>query len=403
MRLPTARLAGALILCLLLAWGIVQAQSGAEQPYVVLVSLDGFRYDYAARDGARHLLAMREAGASARSLLPSFPSVTFPNHASIITGLYPAHNGIVANGFFDPLRGAQFTVSKTGSDGSWYGGTPLWVLAEQQHTRAAAYFWPGSDGVIDGTRPSYWLPFDDSVPAAKRVEQILEWLRLPAAQRPHLLTLYLSDTDHAGHEFGPDAIQTRQAVARLDQVVGRLWDAIQAMALPVNLIVLSDHGMQTSDRVVDLRRYADLSKVRVVSSGPVALIYAPDQQVRENVYRSLKGRSRAFDVYRREETPPEWHYTGNPRVGDLVVVAQQPCDLVASDQAPRKGNHGYDVRRFPTMQGIFFAVGRNIRPGMHLDSFQNIHVYPFVAKLLGLRLPENLDGSPAVLESIYRP
>ena len=403
MRTRSARFVCALILCLLLAWSIGQAQNGADQPYVVLVSLDGFRFDYAPRDKARHLLAIRDAGASARSLVPAFPSVTFPNHTSIITGLYPAHHGIVANGFFDPMRQAQFEVSKTAADGSWYGGTPLWVLAERQHTRSASYFWPGSDGIIEGGRPSYWLPFDDKVPAEKRMEQVLEWLRLPAAQRPHLLTLYLSDTDHAGHDYGPDALQTRQAVARVDQVVGRLWDGIQAMELPVSLIVLSDHGMQVSDRVVDLRRYADLSKVRVVSSGPVALIYAPDGETRERVYRSLKGKSRAFEVYRREETPPEWHYTDNPRIGDLVVVAQQPCDLVANDAAPRKGNHGYDPRRFPAMHGIFYAIGRNIKPKARVDSFENIHVYPLIARILGLQLPEKLDGSPAVLESLYRP
>jgi len=403
MRISATRGAGAILLCLLFAWSIVRAQSGAGQPYVVLVSLDGFRYDYAARDKARHLLAIRDAGAAARSLLPSFPSVTFPNHTSIITGLYPAHHGIVANGFFDPMRRAQFEVAKTAADGSWYGGTPLWVLAEQQHTRAAVEFWPGSDGVIDGTRPSYWTPFDDSVPAEKRMEQILAWLRLPEAQRPHFLALYLSDTDHAGHQYGPDALQTRQAVARVDQVVGKLWDAMQTLALPVNLIIVSDHGMVNADRVVDLRRFADLSKVRVVSSGPVALVYAPDEETREKVYRSLKGKSRDFDVYRREESPPEWHYTGNGRIGDLVVVAQQPCDLAASDTAARKGNHGYDVRRVPAMQGIFYAIGQNIRAKARVDSVENVNVYPLVAKMLGLQLPENLDGSPAALESLYRP
>jgi alkaline phosphatase D len=402
MQTRAARFAYVLILCLLLAWSIGQAQSGAGQPYVVLVSLDGFRFDYAVRDRARHLLAIRDTGASARSIVPSFPSLTFPNHTSIITGLYPAHHGIVANGFFDPMRQAPFETAKTAADGSWYGGTPLWVLAEQQHTPSATYFWPGSDGVIEGVRPSYWLPFDDKVPAEKRMEQVLEWLRLPAAQRPHFLTLYLSDTDHSGHDYGPDSVQTRQAVVRVDQVVGKLWEGIQALQLPVNLIVLSDHGMQNSDRVVDLRRYADFSKTRVASSGPIALIYPPDTEARERIYRSLKKKSRAFDVYRREETPPEWHYTDNPRIGDLVVVAQQPCDLVASDAKPRKGNHGYDSRRYPTMQGIFYAIGPNIRPNARVDSFENIHIYPFVAKILGLQLPENLDGSPAVLESLYR-
>jgi alkaline phosphatase D len=392
----------ALVLGLLLAWGVGQAQSGADQPYVVLVSLDGFRYDYAARDKARHLLAIRDHGASARSLIPVFPSLTFPNHTSIITGLYPEHHGIVANGFFDPMRQMPFDRARS-TDGSWYGGTPLWISAEQQEMRTASYFWLGSDGVIDGVRPSYWQTFDDTVPAEKRMQQVLDWLHLPAAQRPHFLALYLSDTDHAGHDYGPDALETRRAVAELDQVIGKLQTGIQALGLPVNLIVVSDHGMQSADRVVDLRNYADLKQVRVISSGPLALIYAPNPDTREQTYRALKRKGRPFDVYRREETPAEWRYRDNPRIGDLVVVAQQPCDVVASDAKPRKGNHGYDVRRFPTMQGIFYAIGPNIRPETHVESFENIHIYPLVARILGLRLPEKLDGSAAVLESMYRP
>ena len=273
----------AAIAVLLAALGI--AQTGATGPYVVLVSLDGFRYDYAQRDKARHLLAIRDEGASARSLTPSFPSLTFPNHTSIITGLYPEHHGIVANGFYDPARHLQFDPKKSTSDGSWYGGTPLWVLAERQKVRTAAAFWLGSDAEIGGVPPSYWLPFDDTVPAEKRMQQVLDWLRLPASERPHFLTLYLSDADHAGHQYGPEALETRQAVGRVDQVIGKLQEGIRALALPVDLVVVSDHGMQSSDRVVDLRRYADLSKVRVVSSGPIVLIYAPDAESTEEPTR----------------------------------------------------------------------------------------------------------------------
>lgn len=398
-----ARLACLLILALLLVWNAGLAQGVREQPYVVLVSLDGFRHDYAARDKARHLLAIGEAGASASSLIPSFPSLTFPNHTSIITGMYPEHHGIVANGFYDPKRRAAFDAGRSAADGSWYLGAPLWVQAERQKTRTATYFWPGSDGEIDGVRPSYWLPFDDEVPAEKRMQQVLAWLHLPASDRPHLLTLYLSDVDHAGHRYGPEALETRQAVARVDQVVGKLWEGIQALELPINLLVVSDHGMQAANRVVDLRQFADLSKARTISSGPVALIYSSDVEAREKIYRSLKGKSRAFEVYRREQTPAGWHYSSSTRIGDLVVVAQQPADLVASDAKPRQGNHGYDPRQFPTMQGIFYAIGPNIRPKARVDSFENVQIYPLIAKILGLPLPANLDGSPAALESLYRP
>src|SRR5215469_3895757 len=400
MRFARAPWAWALLFALVAAWALAQTPA---PPYVVLVSLDGFRSDYAQRDKARHLLAIAAQGASARALIPVFPSLTFPNHYSIITGLYPAHHGIVANGFFEPERGAEFDPKKSTSVGFWFGGTPLWVLAERQNMKTAAEYWLGGDAEIDGRRPSYWQPFDDTVPAERRMQQILAWLRQPEPQRPHFVALYLSDTDHAGHDFGPDSLQNHQAIGRVDEVIGKLQEGIQTLGFPVNLIVVSDHGMQSSGRTVDLRQYGDLTGLRIVSGGPVALIYARDAAIAERSYASLKGKSRAFDIYRRRETPAEWHFTDNPRIGDLVVVARQPCDIVASDQKPRKGNHGYDPRQFPTMNGIFYAIGPNIRPKTRVDAFENVNVYPLIARILGLRLPERLDGSPAVLELIYQP
>ena len=199
------------------------------KPYVILVSLDGFRYDYAKRYHANHLLALAAQGASApRGMLPSYPSITFPNHYTIVTGLYPGHHGIVANTFMI-RRGKRSTATampKAVADGSWYGGTPLWVLAEQQGMRSASFFWVGSEADIQGWRPSYYLKFE-SFPNAKRVEQILAWLHLPPEQRPHFITLYFSDTDTAGHQYGPDSPQVADAVNELDSEIGKLVDGIK--------------------------------------------------------------------------------------------------------------------------------------------------------------------------------
>src|ERR1700760_4614573 len=189
------------------------ANSAAQQRkhYVVLVSIDGFRYDYARKYGATHLLAIAEKGASVPDgMLPSYPSLTFPNHYTIVTGLYPEHHGIVANNFYDPARKERYSYSDpaTNSDGSWYGGEPLWVLAEKQGMRAACFFWPGSEAEIDAARPSYYLKFDDRFPDEKRIDQVVAWLRLPPEQRPHFITLYYSAVDRAGHQFGPNTPQT---------------------------------------------------------------------------------------------------------------------------------------------------------------------------------------------------
>jgi len=224
------------------------AAAQLSKPYVVLVSLDGFRYDYAKRYGAKRLLELAARGASApNGMIPVFPSLTFPNHYTLVTGLYPEHHGIVANSFYDPARKERysFSDSKTNGDGSWYGGTPLWALAEQQGMRSASFFWPGSEAEIQGKRPSYYMRYDDKFPDETRVEQILAWLRLPPEKRPHFITLYYSNVDHAGHVFGPDAPETGEAVRHVDGLLGKLADGIATLGLAVDLIVVSDHGMET--------------------------------------------------------------------------------------------------------------------------------------------------------------
>lgn len=396
--LPLLAALAALPICLLLG------QPAPQRPYVVLVSLDGFRYDYAEKYHATHLLDIAKAGAAAEAMIPSFPTVTFPNHVSIVTGQYPGHHGLVSNSFYDPLRKQLYDMKNSAVDGTWYGYKPLWVVAEEQHVKAASMFWPTADAEIGGIRPSYWLKYDGGFPNEKRVAKVLEWLKLPEADRPHFITVYFSDVDSAGHTFWPDARETGQAVDRVDKLVGELWAGIQQIPLPVNLIVVSDHGMQTVNGLVNLSDFADMSEVRVVSEGPMLLLYSPNPETTEKLYAKLKGGSPRFDVYRRQETPARWHYSDNERIGDLVVYARGGCLAVTGieNRRPHKGAHGFDVQEFKTMDAIFYAAGPNVRPGVELKPFENVNVFPFVTKILGLRNPPNLDGSESVLESACR-
>ncbi len=385
------------------------AQPAPQRPYVILVSLDGFRYDYAERYHADNLLAIGKSGAAAEGMIPSFPSVTFPNHISIVTGMYPGHHGIVGNSFFDPARNAQYGMHDSATDGSWLHAKPLWVVAEEQKVKAASMFWPMADAEIAGVRPSYWSLYDGSVPNEKRVATVLGWLKLPEAERPHFITLYFSDVDSAGHSFGPDSPEVEHAVQRVDKLIGTLWEGVQATHLPVNLVVVSDHGMQKVEGSLNLGEFTDLSKMRIISDGPILLMYAPDHQTAERVYAQLKGKSPKFDIYRRAETPKEWHYSEDPRIGDLVVSANEPISLVVGPRPERpptpgrsRGAHGYDPAKFRTMQAIFYAAGPNIKPGVTVKPFENVNVFPFITKILGLRNPEGIDGSEKVLADLYR-
>jgi predicted AlkP superfamily pyrophosphatase or phosphodiesterase len=380
------------------------AQAG--KPYVILVSIDGFRYDYAERFQTKNILAVRDSGAAAESMIPSFPSLTFPNHISLATGLYPEHHGIVGNSFYDAAHDAEYTLRDSSKEGSWLDkrATPLWVLAERQRVVAACMFWPMCDGVIQGMRPEYWKLFDTNFPDANRVDQVLDWLKLPAERRPHFITLYFSDVDHAAHVHGTAAPETAEAAALVDSMIGKLRQGLDALKLPVNLILVSDHGMLDVDGEVNLGIDIDPSKLRVVLDGPIALIYCKDAATIETTYEKLK-KNPKLDVYKRAGTPASWHYNENLRSGDVVAIAKGNAILAPlrpRRDDPPKGMHGYDPRNYKTMLATFYAIGPNVK-ALKIASFENVNVYPFIAKILGLRVTGKLDGSEAVLDPIYQP
>jgi alkaline phosphatase D len=377
-----------------------------RQHYLVLVSLDGFRWDYPMKFGAPHLLALGKLGAWApNGMLPSYPSLTFPNHFTLVTGLYPEHHGLVANSFFDEIRQARYAINDPHAvtDGSWYSGTPLWSLAESQGMRTACLFWPGSEAKIAGFQPTYYLRFDDKIAAESRIDQVIAWLRLPAEDRPHFITLYYSSPDHEGHQFGPDAPETGAAVTRVDGLIGKLKTALDATGLPIDLVVVSDHGMaKVQGGWITLDQFADLTGFE--TDGP--LLYGNTEEDRVRVYNQLKKASDKFVVYRRKDVPAGLNYSQNPREGDPVVIATGPYAIRAHspvagkpDQPPIAGMHGYDPRKLPEMKASFFAAGPDILPGKTVAPFENVNLYPLLAHLLGLTPPKT-DGDLNVLAAI---
>jgi predicted AlkP superfamily pyrophosphatase or phosphodiesterase len=409
----------ALVCCLLLhaqeITPVIAVDHGPNAPqqkqkhYVVMVSLDGFRYDYAKKYGAKHILAIGTKGASAPDgMIPSYPSLTFPNHYTLVTGLYPEHHGIVANSFYDPERKQVYSYrdAKTVTDGSWYGGVPLWSLAEKQGLRSACFFWPGSEAEIAGERPSYYLHFDNKIDDDKRIDQVIAWLKLPAERRPHFITLYYADVDHAGHEHGPNSPQMAEAVKHVDELMGRLEKDIDDLHMPIDLIVLADHGMErVQGDWITLDKYVSFGNL--VTVGP--LLYPQTEADAERIYRKLRAADAGFLVYRRDKVPAELHYNGNPREGDPIVIAKGPYMIRATAQSVNgrpnsipMGEHGYNPYEMTSMRALFLAEGPDIRPGITLKPFENVNVYPVVAKILGLESPKT-DGSLNVLSSILVP
>jgi predicted AlkP superfamily pyrophosphatase or phosphodiesterase len=383
-----------------------------QQHYVVLVSLDGFRWDYAKRDHAAHLLALGRAGVWApEGMLPSYPSLTFPNHYTIVTGLYPEHHGLVANGFYDPARKARYAMSdaKAVTDGSWYSGTPIWSLAESHGMRTAVLLWPGSEAEIAGYRPAWYAHFDSKTQATAeaqqaRIDDAVALLHEPAAERPHFIAIYYSEPDHEGHEFGPDAAETRAAELKMDAQIGKLRAALDKTGLPVDLVVVSDHGMVKSEGGwVTLDTLADLKRFETDGS----LLYGGTAEDRVRVYNQLKKASSQFTVYRLKNVPAGLNYNQNPREGDPVVIATGPYAIRAHapdaepDKPPTVGMHGFDPRVVPEMKASFFAAGPDIVVGKTVAPFENVNLYPWLAHMLGLAAPKN-DGSLNILSGTLR-
>ncbi len=379
-----------------------------QKPYVILISADGFGYDYAEKFQARNLLALREQGVQAASLIPSFPSKTFPNHYTIATGLYPAHHGLLNNSFYDPQRQKRYAAGdrEMVEDPAWYGGTPLWVLAEQQQMLTACFYWVGSEAPIQGVYPTYRYNYNEQIPLQKRFKVVLDWLSLPDAKRPHLISLYLPEVDKAGHTYGPDAAETKRAVQELDQQLKVLVDAVSTTGLPVNFIFLSDHGMVGIDQENVIRLPAAVDTAETIVSGGDVLVelHLKEKKKIKPTFVALESEAAGYKAYLKRALPKHLHYNRRNdrynRLGDILLVAEAPAVFHFRDTKPNPGTHGYDPSIVKEMHATFYAWGPAFNQGQKVPAFENIHVYPLVAELLQLAYRHRIDGKSKVAKQI---
>lgn len=413
MRLTRRSFFSALLVCALSGCR-EQPPLPAERAILVLISIDGFRWDYLDKFNPPTLTRLAAEGVRADGLIPEFPSKTFPNHYTIVTGLWPAHHGIISNNMRAADIPGEFSMSNRDvlADSRWWGGEPIWNTAERQGRKAGAMFWPGSETVIGGRQATYWTPFDNDMPNSERVKRVLGWLRLAGTERPSFLTLYFSDVDSAGHSGGPDSDEVKDAVLRVDREIGDLVSGVKAAGLDdrVHYVIVSDHGMAavTTDRLIVLDDYIDVDEVDVVDWSPVLALAPKDGDV-EKLYAALKGKHSALEVYRRDEIPAEYRLAGHPRLPAVVGMAKDGWHITSKRTVRRwgepgrhapGGEHGYDARA-KSMQGVFIATGPRIRRGLKVMPFENIHVYEFMCAVLGLQPAKN-DGDPAVTRDMLR-
>ncbi|QSX76954.1 alkaline phosphatase family protein [Agrilutibacter solisilvae] len=381
-----------------------------EPPSLLLVSIDGFRADYLGRDRTPQLARLAREGVHARWMVPSYPSLTFPNHYSIVTGLRPDRHGIVHNLMSDPALG-RFGTSRPQavSDARWWGGEPIWVTAAKAGLPTATLFWPGSEAAIGGVRPSRWTPYDADLPPEARVDTVLRWLSEPAATRPRLATLYFGEVDSAGHHFGPESAQVDNALSRTDQQIGRMLRELNRRGLRdrVNLVIVSDHGMAQvrRERVLAIESLVDPADALVIHYGEV-LGFLPIPGREASVQARLLGRHRGYECWKKDELPARWHYGSHPRIPPIVCqmeVGWMAIPRERIDEYPpgaTRGAHGFDPQS-PQMRAIFIADGPAFADGVELPPIDNVDVYPLLARLLGVPPADN-DGDIAHVEPALR-
>ena len=393
-----------------LAMSLVAFEVQAQQRPVILIGIDGFRADYLDRGVTPTLSRLASEGAVAEGgMRPSFPSVTFPNFYTLVTGLHPDHHGLVYNTMRDPaLPDRLFTLRNRGEvmDRVWYDdGEPIWVTAEKAGLRTATMFWPGSEAPIGGVRPRYWLPYEQTVPSLARVNMLLGWFTLPVEEQPRLATLYFDIVDTAGHRFGPGTPETDAALTEVDAAVAALLTGLETRGIEAELVIVADHGMATiaGERLVFLDDHIDVSDVRLIGEGSVATL-DPLPGREADIEARLLGAREHMECWRKGELPARLAYGRHPRVPAIVCLAETGWLIgtrARTDPARiRGGAHGYD-NAAPEMRALFIAHGPSFTRGVVVPEMDSVDVQPLLGRLLGLNVPRG-DGRAGDTEAILR-
>lgn len=384
-----------------------------SKPYVILISADGFRYDYAEKYKAENLLKLAQYGVSAKAMLPSFPSITFPNHWSLITGLYPAHHGLIDNYFYDYQKKKFYAMSnkEAAEDGTWYGGTPLWSLAEKQGMLSASMMWVGSASDAGGERPTYYYHYHEKFTPNEKVDKVVDWLKLPEDRRPHFITLYFPEVDASGHHFGPDTKETENAVHLIDDAVGNLVEKVKQLGLKnVNFIFVADHGMIKVDvehPIAIPEMLFDKSRFDFYNSQTLMRVVVKDPAEVHSVYKELKkNKTSDYDVFLNKRFPKKLNFSLKDdrynRIGQIIVVPKAPKIFLEKGKKTSLGKHGYSPYEVPEMKATFIAFGPAFKNDKKIGEFQNVNVYPIVTDVLKLKMTEPIDGTQKVAKEILK-
>jgi predicted AlkP superfamily pyrophosphatase or phosphodiesterase len=408
-----------LIFCICIA-GFTKANS--SEPRLVLLSFDGFSYDYLSKYKPKNLIAFAQSGVKSK-LLPVYPSKTFPNHLSIITGAYPAHHGIVHNSFFNPVLDKPYSLGAGKNNSAWLTSKTLWSLAEENNVTSAVYFWPESEAIGQGAQPTFNIPFNRVDSEKKRFDKIISWLKLPKSEAPKLIVSYFHSIDEIGHRYGPDSFEIKQAIKELDDLFGDFIKQVnKEYGNNINIVIVSDHGMMSihEDKIVNYKSVFNSNITQMIEDKSIVLSKSSTQlylyfdrtkltaleidTIHSELMQTQQPNPAKYGIYKKGSYPSHWQFNHNSAViPDIIIEA--PSNGAFSNSAYKsknKATHGYDVQGKTALTAMFLASGININQGRELKAFENIHVFPFIGELLGLPKLETIDGRVDVLRPIIK-
>lgn len=397
---------------ILLLSSLLHVYSFAQQPYTILISFDGFRYDYMDRGITPNLWKVAENGVKASSLRPVYPSKTFPNHFSIITGMYPENHGIINNTMYDPHTREIYKINDPAQvrNPRWYKGEAFWETAQRHGITAASFFWPGSEVELEYRRPKYFKNYDHDFPYFERVDGVVNWLLLPYDQRPRFMTVYFDATDTYAHKYGPNSDSTDFAIKQLDEIAGYLIGELTRIKMldSTNLIFVSDHGMTQIDKskYIDVDALLPGEKYDLWGWGTYALIQPSKGDV-ERIYQKLKSSEKNYRVYKRSEIPDFYHFSSNPLIPEIVVVTALGWEIgTASGRSGFEkwgslGNHGYGKDELD-MHGYFVAMGPSFKKNFRTGTLWNIDIYPLLCEIFDIPVRGGIDGQAGRIRFVLK-
>ena len=362
--------------------------SSNSDKYTLIISFDGFRYDYLKNVDTPNFDKFKKSGVSS-SLVPIFPSLTFPNHYSIATGCYADEHKILGNTFYSESLNKKYSMgdSESVQNGEFYGMEPIWVTAEKNNLISATYYWIGSEAKIGDYRPSIYKEYDGSVSFKSRVDSVVSWYSASIDKRPNLTMLYFSEPDYTGHSYGPNSKEINLSIIEMDNLLGYIISQLKELEIyeKLDIIIVSDHGMTdvSEDRLILLDKHINLKDFEMILSPAIAHLKLKDDSKVDQlyIYKDIYN----ANAYHRENFPKNYHFLNNDSP-DYIIVADLGWTITTSSKIKQKKNfpggmHGYDSK-YTSMHGVFFASGPSFKQNIVVDSFENINIYPIICRTL---------------------